>query len=155
MSDEEQTQVMDLFEVYKKARMERELKEAEATQASKVLTAVTMKLVEAMGALRPRLKQIATDDGISLHLKRHVGVSCTEENREETRQWLIETTGDDEPFVEEVISKKALTEFIGNEAKRKELDEDDFPSFLKVNLHPGVSVLGWKQFKTKRGTESK
>lgn len=146
---------MDLFEVYKRARIDREVTDEAAKHAYKVLQAVTMKLVEAMGALRPRLKQLTTEDGVSMHLRRHVGVSCTEGNREETREWLIEETGDDEPYIEEVVSKKALTEFISEKVKSEELDEDDFPDFLKVNLHPSVSVLGWKQFRAKRGTESK
>ena len=144
------TKITTLFEAYKAQREIAENAKAWSTKQNKILSTIKYGLVELM--LEEQVKTIGTEDGCSLGLRRHVGFSSTEDNREQIRDWLVEETGDDQPFMEEVVSKKALNELV---TKRVDAgsNENDFPDFLKVNLHPDISVLGWKQFLAKKQTQ--
>ncbi len=136
------TKITKLFEDYKKQREISEIESAKAKKERAHLGAIEFQIVELM--LEERVKSIGTEDGCNLNLRRHLGISCTEENREQVREWLVEETGDDQPFMEEVVSKKALSELVQTRIDNGAVAQD-FPDFLNVNLHPGVSVLGWKQ----------
>lgn len=139
--------ITTLFANYKTQREISETKAKLAKLESKKLRAIENDLVEAM--LEAQVKQIGTEDECTLHLRRKIGVSVTEDNREATRDWLTEELGDDQPFMEEVISKTAMTELVEKRVKGGAVEED-FPDFLKVNLHPGVAVHGWKQLMQKK-----
>lgn len=107
-------------------------------------------LVEAM--LAQQLKTAKGDDGVAYNLKRSFNCSVTKDNTDAIRDWLVETEGDDEPFIEEKVSKPALTEYL----KKKVEDgvpEDSFPAWLKVSSRPTLSVPGYKDWRSRQGFE--
>ena len=93
-------------------------------------------------------RSIGLDDGTNVSLRKSFTVSCTKENFEPVRAWLMETVGDDSDFVEEVVSKPALLEHLKAKVETGELMEEEVPEFLRLNTRPTVSVRGW----TKRST---
>lgn len=93
-------------------------------------------------------RSIGLDDGTNVSLRKSFTVSVTKDNFDSTRAWLMETTGDDSDFVEEVVSKPALLEHLKGKVESGDMLEEDVPEFLRLNTRPTVSVRGW----TKRST---
>lgn len=81
-------------------------------------------------------------DGVHLSLREQLNLSVTQENDGAIREWLLESEGDDMSYVEERVSKKALTELIRKKVDEEHVPASEFPSFLKVSTRPGLSVRG-------------
>ena len=76
-------------------------------------------------------------------LSEHFGVSVTQNNTDLIREWLVESEGDDAPYLTEVCDKKAVTEHVKTlvEKNRQDgcADEDGVPQFLKLKTRPVLS----------------
>ena len=76
-------------------------------------------------------------------LSEHFHVSVTQNNTDLIRNWLVESEGDDAPFLTEVCDKKAVTAHVKTlvEANRQagKGDEDGLPAFLNLKTRPVLS----------------
>jgi hypothetical protein len=95
-------------------------------------------LIDAMN--NEKMKAYPRTDGRLVSLKKSFKFSCTKDNLDETREWLVEAIGDDSDYVKEVVNKKALKELLTNLDK----EGQHIPEFLHVSTRPSVSVRGWK-----------
>ncbi len=84
--------------------------------------------------------------GLSFGLSERFSISVTQENEAQVRAWLVETTGDDGPFLQEVPNKPAVQEHVKKlvEVNRKAGDSDSegLPEFLNVKTSPKLSCRG-------------
>lgn len=131
-----------LIESYYEARR----KDDEASEAKKrtydVLKHTERTLIDAM--LAEGMPSIRRDDGTTVSLRKSLSFSCTQENMDQIREWLVAEFGDDAPFVAEVVVKKSLTEKLA-ELLEAGSDESEMPQFLNVSTRPTISVRGWKE----------
>ena len=88
-------------------------------------------------------RSIGLDDGTNVSLRKSFTVSVTKDNFEPIRNWLMDTVGDDSDFVEEVVSKPALLDYLKAAVDTGKLLEEDVPEFLRLNTRPTISVRGW------------
>jgi len=133
--------VNDLIDEYYDAREAYDNAKKLATELDRRRRAAENKLIDHM--LDEGTTGVKRDDGTSVGLRQSVSLSCNKENYEDLREWLIEATGDDSDFVEEVVSRVALTELV--KARIAEgADESDFPEAMRVSTRPIISVQGWK-----------
>ena len=135
------TSINDLIDDYYAARAAHDDAKARATELEKSRRAAEAKLIDFM--LDEGTTGVKRDDGTSVGLRQSVSLSCTKDNTDPIREWLMDELGDDSDFVEEVVSKPALTELVKNRIAQG-CGEDDFPEFMRVNTRPIISVQGWK-----------
>ena len=93
-------------------------------------------------------RSMGLDDGTNVSLRKSFTISVTKDNFDSIRSWLMDTVGDDADFVEEVVSKPALLDFLKASVDTGKMFEEDVPEFLRLSTRPTVSVRGW----TKRGS---
>ena len=134
--------INERLDTYVAARQDYDAKRRLASEAEEVRRRAESELVNAM--LDAGTKSIGRDDGSLFSLRKNFSFSLTEANMQQAREWLLESEGDDSPFVKEVVSKPALTELLKKKMEDG-IDALELPAFLKVNTMPGISVRGWKQ----------
>jgi len=120
---------------YVAARLQHDVASAAAKQAKRAQLQAEDDLVEAL--LDTEMTQIKMESGLTLFLRKVFKVSISQENQGITRQWLLDTTGDDQPFVTEQVDKKAVEEHC------KTLDKDEVPGFLHLHTRPAIGVRNW------------
>ena len=98
-------------------------------------------LVDAM--LDQQMRSFSRNDGTSIFLREHVNVQVIKANAEAIKDWLLSEVGDYADFVEETVSKAAVTEFVKSRLKQGEAPAD-FPAILNVTTRPVLNVKGWK-----------
>ena len=135
------TTINELIDAYYEARALHDEAKAKATELEKARRAAENKLIDHM--LDEGTTGVKRDDGTSVGLRKSLSLSCTKENHHLLRGWLMDELGDDSDFVEEVVSKTALTELVKGRVDEG-ADEDDFPEFMRVSTRPIISVQGWK-----------
>ena len=130
----------DTIEKYFAVREAYDRAKAIATEAEKAMRRHEAKVIDAM--LAEKQRSVRREDGTTVTLRKRVSFSSTADNRSAIRAWLIETEGSDHDFVEEVVARDTLSEYL-----TKKLEEgyspDDFPEFLNVSDRPGITVKGW------------
>jgi len=134
-------QVADLIDAYVAARDEHDRLKDLKTRAYDAQKAAETELIDAM--LDQGLPQVKTDEGLTVSLRKDMNFSCTKDNFTFIREWLREEMGDDLPYVEEVVSKSALTELLKGKIEEG-THESEFPPFLRLSTRPGLSVRGLK-----------
>jgi hypothetical protein len=139
-----------LLDEYKEQRIRAEQTEAVAKYEKKKLEAIKYKLVDIL--VERKLPRVC-DEHLTFSKKRDCGFRLNEENTDQVRDWLVQETGDDMPFVEEKVSRRALKEYIEDRVLQDGWEAEDFPTFLGVSLHPNASVAGWKRFKQEQEQE--
>lgn len=133
--------INDKIDAYYAAREEYEQAKELSTAAAKKWRRMESELVDLM--LDQGIKKISRDDGTTPLLARSCSISCTKANYDDIRAHLCETLGDDKDFVEQVVSKSAVLDWVKQQVEEGS-EEADFPDFLKVNLRPTLRVDGWK-----------
>ena len=103
------------------------------------------KLMEAMEESDPPVEAFKLSDGTMISKRNYFSISATKDNREMTREWLMEHYGDDSDFIVETVNKEALTDLIKQEIESKEKYAVEFPDFLKLKTGQGIVVHGWKE----------
>lgn len=117
------------------------LDEAEGArkEAKALFTKAELALKKAMRDNKtPRLPY---GDDILIYTSDRFSCSVTQENDGKIRDWLLDTVGDDMPYVEEKVAKGPLTEFL------KTLKPHEIPDFLNAGEWTAVNVLGWRKSK--------
>lgn len=130
----------ELIDAYYEARAEHDAIDERKKAAYRKMAARENELINAM--IEEGIPSISRDDGSNVALRKHVTCSVTKDNFSAIRGWLRDTVGDDSDFVEEAVSKSAITELV----KERIADGDiasDFPAFLKVSTRPGLVVRGF------------
>jgi len=83
---------------------------------------------------------------LSFGLSEHFDISVTEKNGDQVRTWLVETEGDDGPFLVEIPSKPAIMDHVKAcvLVNRENGDEDSkgIPEFLKLKTRPILNCRG-------------
>jgi hypothetical protein len=113
-----------------------------ATERKREMDAIKSDLIDEM--LNSRTRAVDRDDGTRISLRRNFSCSVTKDNQQQIRDWLLATTGDDTPFVREVVDKKVLSEELRSMVDERGVNLSDLPVFLKVDVRPNLSVYGWK-----------
>ena len=76
-------------------------------------------------------------------LSERFGVSVTENNNDQIRNWLVDEAGDDAPFISEVCNKQAVTDYVKTRVEKNRQedkgDEDGIPEFLNLKTRPVLS----------------
>lgn len=129
---------------YIAARLITDVYKAELRDAKRVLEAAETDLVDAL--LEEEMTQIKMESGLTLFLRKQFKITVTQKNKASVREWLLESTGDDQPFVTEEIDKDAVEEHC------KTLDKDEIPDFLNLWTKPAIGVRGWNKVKTTETT---
>ena len=137
MSDELNAKI----DAYYAARRDYDIAHKASSDADKVRRAKERELVDYM--IENQIKSLAREDGTKPILVSATSISCTQENAEEIRQWLLENEGDDSDYMVTVLSKPAVLELVKKKIKAGD-DPTDFPLFLKVDTRPTLRVDGWK-----------
>lgn len=91
-------------------------------------------------------QSIKLDDGTNFFLSRRPRFRLNEANNDMVREWLRETVGDDDPFVETKVVRKRLSEHL-NELL-EDCEESDLPDFLEFTSAPEIAVRGWANHAT-------
>jgi hypothetical protein len=130
---------IELANQYCTVKREHKNLERKAAAAWKVLKAIEVKLLEAMTEEGVG-NNFRLDDESQICKREYFNVSVTKTNREQTRQWLMDTYGDDSDFVDEVINKSALQDRIREEIDSKQKYAVEYPDFLNVKTSDGIVV---------------
>lgn len=133
-------QLSEIINRYVAARDEHDARKEETTKAYKAWKAAENELIDAM--LDQGMPQVKTDEGLTVSLRKNLNFSCTKDNFTAIREWLKESVGDDLSYVEETVSKSALTTLIKSMIEDDGAHESEFPEFLNVSTRPGLSVRG-------------
>jgi hypothetical protein len=120
---------------YVAARLQSDVAASAAKSARGIQLQAEDALVEAL--LDSEMTQIKMESGLTLFLRKQFRISVSQENQGVTRAWLLETTGDDQPFVTEQVDKKAVEEHC------KTLDKDQVPAWLHLHTRPAIGVRNW------------
>ena len=88
-------------------------------------------------------QSVAFGEGLAVSLRNQFSVSCTDANNQSWRDWLIETEGDDTPYVKQVIDKKSVTDLLKKKIEACEIGIDDVPAEFSINTTPALYVRGW------------
>lgn len=134
--------ISDAIDDYYQARAHYDECRAMSNEADRARRKAEAKVVDAM--LDESCEGMKRNDGTSIALRQQFSLSVTVDNQDMIRGWLVETEGDDAPFVEEKVNKEALIELVKARIHQSEVPEEDFPDFLNVSTRPGLSVRGWK-----------
>lgn len=129
-------------EAYYAARRDYETKKASATAAEIERRRLEAELIDYM--LEQGIKSWDRSDGTKPGLAKSTTFSCTKDNAQQIRDWLIEQVGDDKDFIETLPSKSAVGELVKKLIDKDKWDEGDFPAFLSVSTRPTLRVQGWK-----------
>lgn len=127
--------VEDARKLYVAARLHSDVCANAAKRARAQLRQVEDELVEAL--LDSEMTQIKMESGLTLFLRKQFKISLTEETKPKVRQWLLDTTGDDMPFVKEEVDKQAVEDHC------KGLDKDEIPPYLNLHTKPAIGVRNW------------
>ena len=120
---------------YYQARNAYEAAKEESTRLYHAMQSAEVSLVDAM--VDEGVAKVDLDDGTSVGLRKQFTISVTKANMHDIRDWLLSSIGDDMQFVEEVVSKPALTSYL------RENPDMEVPDFLNLNTRPAISVRGW------------
>ena len=90
-------------------------------------------------------KSISMADGTRPTLAKKVSISVTQDNDEAIRKWLLETEGDDTPYIVTHADKWRVHALVKSKIEKESLAPEDFPEFLKVNSRPGLRIGGWNK----------
>jgi len=126
---------------YVAARINRDVAESTAKSAKAAFRNAEDELVDSM--LDADLQNFTHESGLQCYLRQQFRVSVTQANSRNVRDWLLETTGDDQPFVEEKLDKKAVEEHCKKVAETE--GKDRIPDFLSLYVRPGIGVRGWEE----------
>jgi hypothetical protein len=121
--------------LYIAARLHHDVCASAAKRARKQLKECEEALVETL--LDGEMTQVKMESGLTLFLRKQFKISLSEETKPKVREWLLETTGDDKPFVFEDVDKKAVEEHC------KTLDKDEIPEMLNLYTRPVIGVRNW------------
>lgn len=132
----------DTIKTYYAARTKYEEAKAEATRLLAISNAAENEVIDAL--IDAKQKSITFEDGTKPTLVKSVTISCTKDNFDLIRSWLVQTFGDDKDYVEETVNKWTLLAKIKSMLEKGEQDESFFPPVLKLNSRPGLRVWGWK-----------
>jgi hypothetical protein len=138
---EEQTRLEKARIAYVAARLQKELSSDAAKKAGAAFRGAEAELVEAM--LEVDLQNFTHETGLQCFLRQQFKVSITAANTQDVRDWLLETTGDDQPFVEEKLDKKAVEDHCKHVAETE--GKDRIPDFLRLFTRPAIGVRGWEE----------
>jgi hypothetical protein len=116
-----------------------------ADDLEKAWRQVEADMINAMLAKKEKFfKLVGT--GMSFGLAERFSISVTEKNKDQVRAWLVETTGDDAPFLVEVPDKPSVQAHVKKlvEANRQAGDRDSegLPEFLNIKTSPKLSCRG-------------
>ena len=125
---------------YVVCRREYELQRGLLKEAYSSMMRAKARMIDEM--LAEETKAFKRDDGLHVILRKSVTFSTAQKMADTIRDWLVETVGDDQPFIEEKISKKALSAYIKQKLDDG-ADESDFPEFLRLSTRPDVTVRGF------------
>jgi hypothetical protein len=137
------THLTDKILNYYEARAAYDTAKALSDSAHKDMKRAENDVIDAM--LDEGTRSVGLDDGTSCSLRKQFTISVTKDNFHAIRTWLMDTVGDDKDFVEEVVSKPALLDFIRAAVDAGKLDEEAVPPFLNLNTRPTVNVRGWSK----------
>lgn len=136
--------LMDHAAEYLKARARADCAKQIAKEDEKAWRQVEADMIAAMLAKKEQFFKMP--NGLSFGLSERFSISVTQENEAQVRAWLIETTGDDGPFLQEVPNKPAVQEHVKKlvEVNRKagDTDSEGLPEFLNVKTSPKLSCRG-------------
>ncbi len=141
--------VLTKIDEYLDAREAYELADQKQKLAGKKMRAAEWELVDNM--LAEGVPSVGLDTGIHVGLRKYFGVEVTLQNQQQIREWLLETTGDDAPFVIEKVNRAAVIEWLKEKIESEVLDEGSVPPYFKLNTRPGITVRGWKDREMKTG----
>lgn len=129
----------ELAEIYLSKRDSYDQAYKESADAERAWRAAEREMIEYMiehqvGAWKDR------ETEVKFELASRTSISFTMQNRQQIRDWLMEMTGDDEPFLVAMPDKTAVTNYIKElvNANRQDGDPDDkdIPGFLNLNTRP-------------------
>ncbi len=137
-------ELMDHAELYLTMRKRADKAKATAKEYEATWRQVEADMITAMLAKKEKFFKMPS--GLSFGLSERFSISVTQENEARIRSWLVETTGDDGPFLVEVPNKPAVQEHVKKlvEENRKAGDSDGegLPEFLNVKTSPKLSCRG-------------
>ena len=114
---------------------------AESSARHKAMKDVERLLIDKM--IEEGQTRVEFEEGLQVSLRNQFSVSCTDANNQTWRDWLVETQGDDTPYIKEVVQKKFVTELLRKHIEAGELSEDDVPEAFSLNTFPALYVRGW------------
>ena len=121
--------------LYIAARLHSDVCASAAKRARAQLKECEEALVDTL--LDGEMTQIKMESGLTLFLRKQFHISLSAETKPKVREWLLETTGDDKPFIYEDVDKRAVEEHC------KTLDQDEIPGMLKLHTRPAIGVRNW------------
>lgn len=128
----------DAIQVWRDARDAHAELDRQKKEAAKDVQRAARDVREAL--LDQGLQNVRCEDGATIYLHNIFSISVTQDNESAVRAWLIDEFGDDQPFVQEKVSKSALSAHLKDAIEKGELGEFDVPEFLKLNTHPDVRI---------------
>ncbi len=139
---------MDLKEhahLYLRSRVEYETAKKETARLEKEWRQTEKDMIDAMLDKKESFFRIHGTE-LSFGLSEHFGISVTQDNSDSVRAWLVETEGDDGPFLVEIPSKPAIAEhvkkLVATNRLRGNEDSEGIPEFLKLKTRPTLSCRG-------------
>ena len=135
------SKLTDKVAVYYEARESYETAKALSDSAHKDMKRAENEVIDAM--IDEGTRSIGLDDGTNCSLRSSFSISVAKDNFHAIREWLLDTVGDDKDFVEEVVSKPAVLDYIRAAVDAGKLDESGIPAFLNLNTRPTVNVRNW------------
>lgn len=137
-------ELMEHAKHYLRARNEADMAKKRQKEREAEWRQIEADMITAMLAKKEKFFKMPS--GLSFGLSERFSISITEENQAQVRAWLVETTGDDGPFLVEVPNKPAVQEHVKKlvEVNRKagESDSEGLPEFLNVKTSPKLSCRG-------------
>jgi len=135
------SKLTDKVAIYYQAREAYETAKALSDSCHKEMKKAENEVIDAM--IDEGTRSIGLDDGTNCSLRQQFTISVTKDNFHAIREWLLDTVGDDKDFVEEVVSKPAVSDYIRTAVEAGKLDPIEVPKFLNLNTRPTVNVRGW------------
>lgn len=137
-------ELMEHAELYLKARHRADCAKEIAKEDEKAWRQIEADMITAMLAKKEKFFKMPS--GLSFGLSERFSISVTQENEAQVRAWLVETIGDDGPFLVEVPNKAAVQDHVKKlvEVNRKagDTDSEGLPEFLNVKTSPKLSCRG-------------
>lgn len=131
----------DKADAYYQARDEYDRAKEVSDSAHRKWRASERELVDFM--LENDIKKVTRADGTTPMLVRGINISVTKGKFDEIRDYFKGAIGDDKDFIETVVSKPVVLEWVKRHIEEDGWDETDFPSCLSVNTRPTLRVDGW------------
>ena len=133
--------ISELAADYFAARSAYDEAHAISSERHKEMKALEYKLIDTM--VDEGQARVEFDNGLQVSLRNQFTVSCTDANNQAWRDWLVETEGDDTPYVKEMIQKKHVTELLRKKIEGGQLSEDQVPEEFGLKTSPALYVRGW------------